>query len=98
MKNSARKGPRILERSGISCGWTSSILTMGNGGALLLIRNDPESPDPSHELCSPKENCMLLILSETVLLRSWIWFTCDVPLARGGVPSAAAMADRAAGE
>src|SRR5271155_4208125 len=70
MKNSVRKGPRIFESPGMSCGATSSILNVGNGAALLLISKEPDSPGPSHSLCSPKENCTLSMLSKTALFSS----------------------------
>src|SRR5271170_7672321 len=89
IKNSVRKGPRILESPGILCGATSSILKAGNGAALLLIRNEPDSPGPSHSFCSPKENCTLSMLSKTALFNSWNSLAVVVPLGNGGVPLAA---------
>src|SRR5580704_4714222 len=71
IKNSVRKGPRTFESPGMLCGARSSILKVGNGAALLLISNEPDSPGPSHSLCSPKENCTLLMLSKTALFKSW---------------------------
>src|SRR5580698_10709050 len=98
IKNSVRKGPRIFERPGMLCGATSSILNVGNGAALLLISNEPDSPGPSHSLCSPKENCTLSILRKTALFNSWKWFAVAVPLGSGGVRLAAAIAASTCGE
>src|SRR5712692_568121 len=69
-KNSARTGPSIRERPGISCGTKSSIFTIGNGAALLLINSDPDSPGPSHTLWFPKEIWTLLRLTEPMLSSS----------------------------
>src|SRR5271154_6262674 len=91
-KNSVRKGPSIRDRPGISCGMTSSIFNIGNGAALLLISSDPDSPGPSHTLCIPKEIWTLSTLTDAMLSSSSNWFASAVPLARGGLPSAAAVA------
>src|SRR5579863_1197786 len=84
-KNSVRKGPSIRESPGISCGITSSIFSMGNGAALLLNKSAPDSPGPSHTLCTPKETWTLFTLTDAMLSSNSNWLTSPVPLARGGV-------------
>src|ERR1022692_4923255 len=91
-KNSVRNAPSIRERPGILCGITSSIFTIGNGAALLLISSDPDSPGPSHALCFPKEIWTLFMLTDAMLSSSANWFVSAVPFESGGVKSAAAVA------
>src|SRR5580692_9699679 len=69
-KNSVRKGPRMRESPGILWGVTSSIFTIGNGAALSLISNEPDSPGPSQALCFPTEIWTLLMLTAAMLSSS----------------------------
>src|ERR1700679_1659592 len=92
MKNSVRKGPSIRDRPGILCGTTSSIFTIGNGAALLLISSAPDSPGPSHVLCFPKEICTLFMLTDAMLSSSANWLVPPTPFGSVGVKSAAAVA------
>src|ERR1700683_2725677 len=91
-KNSVRKGPSIREIPGILCGATSSIFNIGNGAALLLSNNEPDSPGPSHTLWTPKETSTLFIFPDAILSSSSTWLTLPMPSASGGVKSAAAVA------
>src|SRR5580698_1375002 len=91
-KNSVRKGPSIPRGPGILCGATSSIFNIGNGAALLLSNNAPDSPGPSHTLWTPKETSTLFMFTEAMLSRSSTWLISPVPSAKGGVKSAAAVA------